>query len=144
AGRIVGDRVDQQRDAARAVALVRHFGVADALELTRPLLDCPLDVFFRHRAGARRVDRKTEPRVSTRIAAAELRGHRDFTNELREESTTFGVSRRLVVLDLLPFTVTGHSQNIRWRWLGGHPLDVMPRLEASDSEGIGGQGSGAK
>ena len=53
ARRVVGDRVDQQRDAAGAVALVHHFLIVDALELTGALLDRALDVLLRHRAAAR-------------------------------------------------------------------------------------------
>ena len=109
ARRVVGHGVDEERDAAGAVALVRHFLVVDALELTRALLDRALDVLLRHRAAARRVDGETEPRISGRITAAELGGHGDFANELREQRATLLVSRGLVVLDLLPFTMASHK-----------------------------------
>ena len=73
-----------------------------------PFLIRALDVFLRHRAALRRVDRQAKPRIARRVAAAELGGHRDLADELREQRTTLGVSGRLVVLDLLPFTVASH------------------------------------
>ena len=58
----------------------------------------------------RRVDRRAQSRVSVGIAAAQLGGHRDLADELREQRAALRVSRRLVVLDLLPFTVASHKQ----------------------------------
>src|SRR4029078_2395595 len=74
-----------------------------------------------------------QSRVPGGIAATHLGGHRDLANQLGEERTTLGVGRRLVVLDLLPFTVASHaslvvgsspssadagSENICWRDCG--------------------------
>ena len=42
------------------------------------------------------------------IAACDLGGHGDLTNQLGELRAPLGVGRGLVVLDLLPLTMTGH------------------------------------
>jgi hypothetical protein len=42
------------------------------------------------------------------VAAALLRGNRDFANELREQGAALGISGGLVVLDLLPFAMASH------------------------------------
>src|SRR5258706_14475962 len=107
---VVTQRRYKNRDATRAVALVRHLDVVDALELTSPFFDCALDVVLRHRAGLRRIDRGSQPRIMGWIATSQLRGHRDFANELGELRDELRVGRSLVMLDLLPFTVAGHYQ----------------------------------
>ena len=106
---IVGHREDQDRDPSRTITLVCNLLVFDTFELARPLLDRPLDVFLRHRCCPRGLDRRSQPRITCGIATAELRGHRDLADELGEMSAALGVSRRLVMLDLLPFAVTSHS-----------------------------------
>ena len=90
------------------VALVCDLAVVDALELARSLLDCALDVLLRHRRGFRRFDRGAKSRITGGIAAAELRGHRDFANQLGEMRAALRVGRGLVMLDLLPFAMAGH------------------------------------
>ena len=108
-GRIVGHRLDDQRDAGWSVALVRDLLDVLAGELSGSLLDRAIDVLLRQRLGLARLDRHAQSRVPRRIAATHLGGHRDLTNQLGEERTTLGVGRRLVVLDLLPFTVASHT-----------------------------------
>src|SRR5207253_11348643 len=110
ASRIVAQRGDQNTGAARSVAFVSDFGVMNALQLALPLLDRPLDVLFGHGCGSRRLNRSAKPRIMVGVAATELGGHRDLTNEFCELRTTLGVGRRLVMLDLLPLTMTGHNQ----------------------------------
>src|SRR5258706_3251752 len=110
---VVTQRRYKNGDATRAVALVRHVDVVDALELTRPLLDCALDVVLRHRAGLRRIDRGSQPRIVGWIATSQLGGHRDFANELGELRAALRVGRGLGMLDLLPFTMAGPNQR-RW------------------------------
>ena len=57
--------------------------------------------------------RKAQARVSGRVPAARFCRNRDFTNQLREDGTTLGVCCRLVVLDVLPFTVASHASRPR-------------------------------
>jgi hypothetical protein len=91
---------------------VHHFLVVDALELARALLDGAVDVVFRHRLRFGCVDRRAKSSIAIGIAAALLGGHRDFTNQLREQRATLRVSRGLVMLDLLPLTMTSHRPEI--------------------------------
>ena len=108
--RIVTQSGYEYRDAARTVAFVSHFRVVDSFELTSAFLDRALDVLLRHRLGLGGVDRRSQSRIVVGVAATELGGHSDLTNELRELRTALGVGRRLVMLDLLPLTMTGHNQ----------------------------------
>src|SRR4026209_19432 len=105
---IVAQGGDQYRDTTGPVTLVCHLGVVNSFQLPGALLDGALDVVLRHRAGPRRVDRGPESRVVSGIPAAQLCRHRDLTNQLGELRPTLGVGGRLVVLDLLPFTMAGH------------------------------------
>ena len=106
---VVRHGVDDQRHATRSIALVGRFLNVVPLELTGAVLDGALDVVPRQRLCPPRVDRQPQASVPRRIAPAELGGHRDFAYELREQDTTLGVRRRLVVLDVLPFTVASHG-----------------------------------
>ena len=110
AGGIVAQSRDQYRDTTGPVALVHDLCVMDALELTCPLLDRPLDVVLGHRPGLGRIDRGSEPRIVVGVAAGQLRGHRDLAYELGELRASLGVGRSLVVLDLLPLGMAGHDQ----------------------------------
>src|SRR5688500_15405718 len=109
AGRIVGQRMDEDRYAPRAVSLVGDLDVVHTFEVPRALLDGALDVLLRHRRRLCRVDRGAEPRITGGIASTDLRRHRDLANELREVRPALRVGRGLVVLDLLPFAVTSHD-----------------------------------
>src|ERR1700737_5365103 len=109
-GGIVAQRRNEDRDAARSIAFVGDLGVVNSFQLARSLLDRTLDVFLRHRPGLRRVYRGTKSGIVRGIAAGELRRHRDLTNQLRELGAALGIGRRLVVLDLLPFAMAGHTQ----------------------------------
>src|SRR5579872_412539 len=108
ARRVVGERVNQERDTAGPERLVRDFLILYTLELASALLDRPLDVVLGHGCRARRLDGRAQPRITARIAATGPCRDRDFPNELRKDGAALRVGRRLVVLDLLPFTVTGH------------------------------------
>src|SRR3954467_2926447 len=125
---VVGDGLDHHRDAAGAVALVRHFLIIDALELSGALLDRALDVLFRHRARSRVLDRRSQTRVPLWITAALLGGERNLANELREQRAALRVGRCLVMLDLLPFTVTSHTplEEQREKLLGDSGTNIAP------------------
>src|SRR6202521_3415234 len=107
---IVAQRGNQDRDATRSISLVGDFGVMNSFELSRPFLDRALDVFLGHRPGLGRVYRGSKPGIVRGITAGELRRHRDLTNELRELGAALGVGGRLVMLDLLPLAMAGHTQ----------------------------------
>jgi hypothetical protein len=107
---VVGQRLHDHGDAARAVALVH-----DRLELARvgvgarPLRDRAIDVVLRHGVGARLLDRVLQREVGGRVAAAFLRGHDDRPRQLREELAALRVRRALLVLDRRPLAMPGHS-----------------------------------
>src|SRR5206468_1462703 len=96
---VVGEHLDEDRDATRPVGLVGDLLVGDALELARALLDGALDVVGRHAVLARRGDRGAQPRVRVDVAAAQARRDRDLLDELGEELAAPRVLERLLVLD---------------------------------------------
>jgi hypothetical protein len=81
---IVGERLDQDRDPAGAVALVAHLLEGLALGGADPLLDGPLDVVLRHIGAARLVDDQPQARVRRRVSPARTRSGGDLTNQLGE------------------------------------------------------------
>src|SRR5205807_6752175 len=108
AGGIVRRHFDENRRAAGTVALVGDFVILDPLELTRPLLDRPVDVVGGHVLGLGRVDRGAQARIASGVTTAPLGGDRDFPDQAGEHRAAFGVGHRLLTLDLFPFTVAGH------------------------------------
>src|SRR4051812_13879340 len=107
---VVGQRLDEQRDAARPIALVE-----DGLErvgvraLAGALRDRALDVVLGHGGVLGLLDGERERRVAVDVAAALLRGDRDRARQLREQLAAAGVDDRLLVLDPRPFRGTGHA-----------------------------------
>ena len=110
---VVGEAIDHHRRAAGAVALVAHLLVGHAVELAAAALDRVLHAVLRHVGFARLVHREAQPRVDVRIAAAELRGHRDLLDQPREHLAFLGVRRRLAVLDVRPLAVACHAIILR-------------------------------
>ena len=110
---VVGHRLDQQRDAARAVALVDDvLERVDVGALAGALGDRALDVVLGHRGVLGLLHREPEPRVALDVAAALLRRDRDGARELGEQLAATGVDDRLLVLDPRPFRVTGHGVEV--------------------------------
>ena len=106
---VVGQRLDDQRRAARAVALVGDGVVGLAAGVgARAAGDRALDVVLRHRHGPRPLDGVRERDVGVRVGPALLGGHDDGARELREELAALGVGGALLVLDRGPLGVTGH------------------------------------
>jgi hypothetical protein len=107
---VVGGGRDQQRDAARAVALVedglQRVGVSS---LARPLGDGALDVVLGHRGVLGLLDGEREGRVALGVPSPVLGGHRDGARELREELAAARVDDRLLVFDPRPLGMTGHG-----------------------------------
>ncbi len=107
--RVVGERLDDHRHPTRSIRFVSDFLVVHPFQLARPLLDRPFDVVLRHRGVLRGVDRSSQARIARRITPALAGGYRDLPDQLGEQGATLCVSGGLVVLDLLPFAVTGHD-----------------------------------
>ena len=104
---VVGQRLDQDRRAARPVALED-----DPLDRRRigagagPAVDRPLDVVLGHRGVARLLHRGGEGRVGVRVSPALARRNRDRARELGELLAPLRVRGRFAVLDRRPFRVT--------------------------------------
>ncbi len=100
---IVGQSVDQDRDATRAVALVED--CLDRVGLTalaRAFGDRALDVVLRHRRRLGLGDRERQRRVAGRVTAAVTRRHGHGARELCELLSAPRVDDRLLVLDRSP------------------------------------------
>ena len=109
---IVGGHLDEDGDAAGAVALVDDLLVLDALAAAGCLLDGALDRVERHVGRTRLLDREPEPEVAVRIAAAGPGRERDLAPHLREDGAALDVVDALLALDLGPFGVTGHRGGV--------------------------------
>ena len=108
---VVGQHLDDHRDAARAVALVADLVVVLGVAAQR-LLDRALDGVLGHVLGARRDHRRPQPRVHRRVGHAELRRHRDFARELAEQLGPDFVLPPLAVHDVLELGMTGHGRRL--------------------------------
>ena len=106
--RVVGHRLDHDRDAARTVRFVQHFDVVHAFQFARALLDGAVDVVLGHRHRLRIIDGRTQPGIAAGITSAQLGGHGDFADQPREERTALVVRGGLGALDRFPFTMSCH------------------------------------
>ena len=97
---VVGHRLDDQRDAAGAVALVADLIVIIALAADR-LVDGALDIVLGHVLGAGRQNGRAQARVHGRVGHPHLRRHRDFAGELGEHLRANRVHPALAVHDIL-------------------------------------------
>src|SRR2546428_10736133 len=77
--------------------------------LFRSLLDRAVDVVGRHVFSFGGVDRRPQARVVAGVAAALLRGDRDFANQTREHGSALLIGDRLLPFDLFPLAVTSHN-----------------------------------
>src|SRR5690606_517082 len=84
---IVGQRFDDQGDAAGAIALIAHFLVILAAG-SSGLVDRALDIVLRHRLGLGVVDRQAQARVHVWIGRAHLGGHGYLAAELGKQVGT--------------------------------------------------------
>jgi hypothetical protein len=107
---VVRERLDEDRHAARAVALVD-----DGLDRRGVLIgagalgDGALDVVLRHARFLRLGDGEGERGVAVGVPAAVTRGDGDGAHELGELGTAPSVDDLLLVLDRRPFGVAGHG-----------------------------------
>ena len=104
---VVGQRLDDDGDAARPIALVadRLVGVGIG---ARGLLDGALDIVLGHVLRARRLDGEAQARVHLGIGHAVLGGDRDLARELGEQLGPGRVLAALAVHDVLELRMAGH------------------------------------
>ncbi len=100
---IVGVDLEQNGDAAGAVALELKFFVGGAGEFAGAALDGALDVVLRHVLGLGGENGAAEARVGVGIAAAVLGGNADFLDQAGKNLAPLGVKRALLMLDGGPF-----------------------------------------
>ena len=106
---VVGQRLDDQRRAARTVAFVGDLLVRDAGQLAGAALDRALDVVGRHVDRLRLGHDGAQPRVTVDVTAAGASRDRQFLDDAREDLAALGVGRPLLVLDCVPLGMAGHG-----------------------------------
>ena len=97
---VVGQRLDDHGDAARAIALVAHLLVVLGVAAHR-LLDGALDIVLGHVLGARVLDGEAQARIHVRVGRAHLRRDGDFAGELGEELRAPRIGRALACMMFL-------------------------------------------
>src|SRR5690606_22193893 len=104
---VVGEGLDQHRDAARAVALVEDLFEVAALAAAERALDGALDVVEGHVVGLGGRERVLQRQVDTGVTAA-ASAHRglDRADVLADDLPALTVEDRLLALDLGPFAVS--------------------------------------
>ena len=107
---VVGEALDEQRDAVGAVALVHDRLVVRAAGLgARAALDRAVDVVVGDRGLLGLLDRVVERRVAGRVTAAHPGRDLDVLDQLGEHLAAPGVDDRLLVLGGRPLGVAGHD-----------------------------------
>ena len=105
---VVGHGVHHDGDPVDAITLVAVFFIDNIIELTCALLDRTLDGVLGHVSAKGLVYGKSQARIGRHVRATHLRSDRDFADELGKQLAAFRVLRVLAVLDVGPFTMTGH------------------------------------
>ncbi|SLH56381.1 Uncharacterised protein [Mycobacteroides abscessus subsp. abscessus] len=107
---VVGEALDEDRDAVGAVALVHdRLPVGAARLLTGAALARALDVVVGDRGLLRLLDGVVQRGVAFGITATRTCRHLDVLDQLREELPPLRVDRGLLVLGGGPFGVAAHS-----------------------------------
>src|SRR5262249_42825757 len=105
---VVGERLDVDRGAAGAVALVDRLLPGLGVPAAGALQDRALDVVLGHVGGARLVHREAQPRVRARLPSAEAGRGRDLADQLGEDLPALRVEGALLAPDRRPFRVSRH------------------------------------
>src|SRR5882762_5938274 len=105
---VISHRFNQQRYAARTVALISDLFIAHPLFRASAATDSPIDRVVGHVPGLGIEDGFAQPRIGVGIAAAGAGCDGDFLDELGEEFAALGVSRALLVLNRMPLRMSGH------------------------------------
>src|SRR5690606_13241616 len=100
---VVGEALDQHRDAVGPVPLVHHgLVVGTASLLAGAALDGPVDVVVGNGVLLRLLDGVVERGVAGRITATRPGGHLDVLDQTGEELAAAGVDHGLLVLGRRP------------------------------------------
>ena len=104
---VVGQGLDDQRDAARAIALVADLLVALAL-VAGAAPDRALDVVLGHVGGARRLQRAAQARIGRRVGQAGARRDLHLAHQPGEGPGALGVLAALAMHDVLELRMPSH------------------------------------
>src|SRR5690606_24004667 len=97
---IVGQRLDDDGDAAGAIALVADFVIVLGIA-ARGFLDGAFDIVLGHGLGAGIGDGQAQARIEGRIGLAHLGRHGDFAGQLGKDLGPDRVRLALAVHDVL-------------------------------------------
>ena len=110
---VVGQCLNDDRNAAGAIAFIAHFIIAFRIAADC-LIDCALDIILGHRLCLGRIHRKAKARVHVGIGHAHLRRHGNFARQLRKLRRTLFVLSALTMLDILEFAMACHGSALLW------------------------------
>src|SRR5262245_34461864 len=99
---IIGDYIDNHRNAARPITFVLKFVELTAFEFACSLLDRAFDVVRRHVQLFCVGYCFAETRVTVGIATPNSCGNGDFFDHLREHPSTFGVNSAFLMFNTVP------------------------------------------
>ena len=105
---VIGQGLDDDRDAARPVTLVPHLFISLAALAAGAALDSPLDRVLWHVGLPRREHRCAQPRIGVRIGQPGARRRRQFPDDLGEDLGALFVLRALPVHDVFELRMAGH------------------------------------
>src|SRR5690606_17402811 len=105
---VVGHAVDQDGSAAGTIAFITDLFEVVAIGSARAALNGALDVVLGHVGRGGLVPGQAQTRVGVRVGAAGACRNGDFTDDLGPELAALGVLTPFAVLDVCPFTVSGH------------------------------------
>src|SRR5690606_15922798 len=100
--------IDQDCRAAGAIAFIADLFVCSAVTTARATLNGALDVVLGHVGSGGLVPGQPQAGVRFRVGTTCSCCHGDFADDFCPELTALGVLPPLAVLDVRPFTVSGH------------------------------------
>src|SRR4029079_4630692 len=115
---VIGERFNNDRDAAGTITLVANLVVVLAFAAAR-FFHRALDRVFRHVFLPGGNDRGAQPRVHAGIGLAHFGGDRDFPRQLAEQLRFLGILPALAVHDVLELGMSGHAVSLEIRAVWG-------------------------
>src|SRR5690606_17271488 len=114
---VVSHAVDEDSGSAGAIAFIADLFKVVAVGTASATLNGALDVVLGHIGRGGLVPGHAQARVGVRVGAAGTRRYGDLTDDFGPELPAFGVLTPFAVLDICPFTVSGHICSTKARWM---------------------------
>ena len=108
---VVGQRLDDDSDAARSISFVHHVDVGVFIAFARGLFDDAVNVVVGNVVGLCFCDQIAQLAVVHRVRSTFTDRHRHLTADLGEDFSLLGVSLFFFALDIVPFRMSGHCKN---------------------------------